>query len=128
MIFTGFHTPGKNRGQSLGYPTINLNKINTVLIENGVYAAWVTIATTRFKAALFIGESPTFKDKDKTVELHLIGVSENEIKQYKRANLIPSKITVEIARFIRSVMKFNSRDALITQIGEDVKQILTVLQ
>lgn len=127
MIFTGTHVIGRGRARKLGFPTINLHQINTILIENGVYAAIVTINNTQFKAALFIGESPTFKDKEKTVELYLIGLTPSDVQTYKLTPLITSKITVETIAYIRPVIKFSSKETLIEQIEKDVAQILTVL-
>lgn len=118
---------GRKRARTLGYPTINLQNINTVIIDDGVYAARVMINDHQFKAAMFVGESPTFKDKEKTVELYLIGLSEGEIKKYHLDPLILTTISVETVRYIRPVIKFNSRNDLIRQIEADVKEINTVL-
>lgn len=127
MKFTGTHTMGRKRARTLGYPTINLHNINTVIIDDGVYAARATINDGQFKAAMFVGESPTFKDKEKTVELYLIGLSEEEIRKYHLDPLILTTISVETVRYIRPVIKFNSRNDLIRQIEADVKEIDTVL-
>jgi len=127
MRFTGTHTMGRKRARTLGFPTINLHNINTVTIDDGVYAARATINNSQFKAAMFVGESPTFKDKEKTVELYLIGVSDMDIKKHHLDSLISTIISVETVRYIRPVIKFNSRNDLIQQIEKDVKEITTIL-
>ncbi|PIV07892.1 hypothetical protein COS52_05580 [Candidatus Roizmanbacteria bacterium CG03_land_8_20_14_0_80_39_12] len=127
MRFTGTHTMGRKRARTLGFPTINLHNINTVTIDDGVYAARATINNSQFKAAMFVGESPTFKDKEKTVELYLIGLNEEEIKKYPIDSLISTIISIETVCYIRPVIKFSSRNDLIRQIEVDVKEIGAIL-
>ncbi|PIV71254.1 hypothetical protein COW57_00535 [Candidatus Roizmanbacteria bacterium CG17_big_fil_post_rev_8_21_14_2_50_39_7] len=127
MRFTGTHTMGRKRARTLGFPTINLHNINTVTIDDGVYAARATINNSQFKAAMFVGESPTFKDKEKTVELYLIGLNEEEIKKYPLDSLISTIISIETVCYIRPVIKFSSRNDLIRQIEVDVKEIGAIL-
>lgn len=128
MKFTGFHTTGKGRARTLGFSTINLHNINTVIMDNGVYAAWATINGKRFRAALFVGESPTFKDKEKSVELFLIDLEKEDIEKYKLSPLIQSKISVETVQYFRPVIKFDSRADLIAQIKKDVEHITLLLK
>lgn len=118
---------GRGRAHTLGFPTINLHDINTVVIEDGVYAARVTINDNHFIAALYVGESPTFKDKEKTIELHLIGLSEEDIKKYHLDSLITTKISVETVQYVSPVIKFASRKELIQHIEEVMKKITIIL-
>jgi len=127
MRFTGTHTMGRKRARTLGFPTINLHNINTVTIDDGVYAARATINNSQFKAAMFVGESPTFKDKEKTVELYLIGLNEEEIKKYPLDSLISTIISIETVCYIRPVINLSSRNDLIRQIEVDVKEIGAIL-
>ncbi|MFH0772907.1 MAG: riboflavin kinase [bacterium] len=127
MTFTGTHIMGRGRARTLGYPTINLHNINTLTIEDGVYAARVTILNNHFMAALFIGESPTFKDREKSVELYLIGLAEGDVQKYHLDPLITTKITVDIVSYLRPVIKFPSRKELIIHIKQDIEQITAIL-
>jgi riboflavin kinase/FMN adenylyltransferase len=127
MTFTGMHITGRGRGRALGFPTINLHDINTVIIQDGVYAARATINGTVFMAAMFVGESPTFKEKEKSVELFLIGLGEGDEKKYNLKPLISTKISVETVEYIRPVIKFDSKKELIEHIAQDVKQITEIL-
>jgi riboflavin kinase/FMN adenylyltransferase len=127
MKFTGLYTTGRGRARTLGFPTINLHEINTLNTEDGVYAAWVTINDIRFKAALFVGESPTFKDKEKSVELYLIGLTEDDVKKYHLDQLTTTKIFVETIEYLRPVIKFHSREELIQHIKKDVEDISAIL-
>ena len=127
MKFTGTHIQGRGRARTLGFPTINLHNINTLTMEDGVYAAKVTIDNTTYNAALFIGESPTFKDKEKSVELHLIGVTDADIKTHNLSFPITSKISVETVQFMRPVVKYKSKEELIHHISENIQEIQTIL-
>jgi len=127
MKFTGTHTTGRGRGNTLGFPTINLHDINSLIIEDGVYAARVTIQNVQYNAALFVGGSPTFREKEKSVELFLIGLSPEEIVKNRLDRVITTKISVETVSYIRPVIKFSSKDELIRHIQQDVQQISTIL-
>ncbi len=126
MKFTGTHAMGRKRARTLGFPTINLHNINAI-ITDGVYAAHAMINKNQFMAAMFVGESPTFKDKEKTVELYLIGLSEEDKKKYHLDSLISTIISVETVHYIRPVIKFASRESLIRHIEADVKEITAIL-
>lgn len=127
MKFSGTHILGRSRARTLGFPTINLHDINTVIMEDGVYAAKTTINGVQFNAAMFVGESPTFKDKEKSVELYLIGLVEGDVKKYQLSPLVLTKIFVETVQYLRPVIKFNSRSELIEHIKADIKQATDIL-
>lgn len=127
MIFKGNHTVGRGRARTLGFPTINLHNINTVTIEEGVYAVHATINHSTYDAAMFVGDSPTFKDSEQSVEIHLIDIDASEIKKRHLDKLIASPILVETIQYIRPVMKFKSRDDLIRAIKNDVIETKKIL-
>ena len=127
MKFTGLHIVGRGRASTLGFPTINLHDINTVLMEDGIYAARVIICDNHFNAALFVGESPTFKDRERSIELHLIGLQSGDIKKYHLDHLCSTRIFVETIQYLRPVTKFTSRETLILQLEKDVKEIESIL-
>jgi len=126
MKFTGTHAMGRKRARTLGFPTINLHNINALIID-GVYAVHATINKNQFMAAMFVGESPTFRDKEKSVELYLIGLSEGDIKKYQFDPSLSRIISVETVQYIRPVIKFASRESLIRHIEADVKEITAIL-
>jgi len=128
MNFTGSHIIGRGRARTLGFPTINLHNINTIAVEDGVYAARVTINAVRFIAAMFVGESPTFNDKEKTIELHLVGLTEEDIKKYHLDSFITTKISVETIQYLRPVKKFASRKELIQRIKENVDEVISLFK
>ena len=120
MKFTGTHVIGRKRARTLGFPTINLHDIDTFINEDGVYAAWATIHHHRFMATLFVGESPTFRDKEKTIELYLIGLKKGDIKKYHLEPLVIPKITVEVVRYLRPVIKFKTKKITMTMAAQNM--------
>ncbi len=119
MKFESIHIKGKNRGKPMGFPTINLKIPINFELEDGIYAAKVNIENKVFVGALHYGPVPTFNEEKKSLEVYLIGLNDNELK-----NLFDEKIIkVEIVKYLRPVIKFKSKEELIKQIDEDVKQI-----
>jgi riboflavin kinase / FMN adenylyltransferase len=113
---------GKGRGKFLGFPTINMEVPEGFDIANGVYAAWVTIAGTRFRGALHWGPIPTFDETKKSLEVFLLGLGEHELSH---ADL--SVVSVEIKEKIRDIIKFPSVDTLTRQMEKDVARVRKIL-
>lgn len=113
MKFTGMPVKGKGRGKTLGYPTINLHRLTWVDIDEGVYAAKAIIRGVAYKAALHCGSAPTFRDREKTVELFLLDTPSITV-------LGTEKIAVETCEYLRPIKKFASKKELIEQITKDV--------
>ncbi len=118
MKFESTHVKGKGRGKPMGFPTINLKIPDGFELKDGIYAAKVNINKKLFIGALHYGPVPTFNESEKSLEVFLLGSSNNELE-----NLNEKIIEVEIVKYLRPVMKFNSKEELIKQIKEDVKNI-----
>jgi riboflavin kinase / FMN adenylyltransferase len=112
--------PGHQRGRELGYPTANLaHQAEGYIPADGVYATWLIVDGVRYPAATSVGNNPTFGDVlDKTVEAHAIDVS---------LDLYGSVVELEFVQWMRGMHKFDSADALATQMGIDEDQIRAVL-
>jgi riboflavin kinase/FMN adenylyltransferase len=123
MKFESIYTKGKGRGRPMGFPTINLKVPEDFELEEGVYAAKITIENNVFKGALHFGPTPTFNEQEKSLEVYLIGLLESELTKYGLVNMDEKIIEVEILKHLRSIVKFRSVKKLIAQIEEDVKQI-----
>jgi riboflavin kinase/FMN adenylyltransferase len=124
MIFKGVAVAGRGRARTLGFSTINLKVLDAVEIPDGVYGVKATIHSHDFLAAMHAGASPTFDDTERTVELHLIGIQESDIATYHLDALDAVEIEVEILNYLRTIMKFNSREELVKQIAIDVHHVL----
>jgi riboflavin kinase/FMN adenylyltransferase len=107
----------------MGFPTINLKIPKKFELKEGIYASKITIGNNVFKGALHYGPTPTFSEEEKSLEVYLIGVLENELEKYGLINMGEQIIKVEILKLLRPVMKFRLVEDLVKQIEEDVRQI-----
>ena len=106
---------GQQLGQKLGFPTANL-EIPAIkfLPKQGVYLVSVTIEQDKRKhwAVTNIGYRPTVNGQHLTVETHLLDWS---------GDLYHQTITVNLIKFLRPEQKFDSLEALTTQIATDIQ-------
>ncbi|MCE9548672.1 MAG: bifunctional riboflavin kinase/FAD synthetase [Planctomycetia bacterium] len=112
---------GAGRGAGIGFPTANLDGIETLLPGLGVYAGRGLLTTegkagsaggTRsWPAAINIGASPTFGEQAVKVEVHLIGCDEP---------LYGANLEVDFYTRLRDIQPFAGVDALREQLALDV--------
>ena len=117
----GSVTRGVGRGKLIGFPTINLAGIDTLVPAEGVYAglAWIPHDDRAWPAACNIGPNPTFDDNTRKIEAHLIGFS---------GNLYRQPVELEFLERLRPTRKFSGRDELLVQIKADVKETLRICE
>ncbi len=108
---TGTVVHGAERGRQLGFPTANLDGIETLLPPLGVYAGRANVEGVRYPVALNIGPNPTFGEDRLKVEAHLVGFS---------GNLYEQMLSIEFLDRLRGVVKFSGVDALRTQLQTDI--------
>ena len=119
-----FHLGGKvitsdKRGRVLGFPTANLDiKPHQALPGNGIYATITQVDGKRFPSATNIGIRPTFGEREKTVETHLLN--------YK-GDLYSKDIRVEFVQKLRDEQRFPSSEELKVQIEKDVQEAEAIL-
>lgn len=123
MKFESVQIKGKGRGKPMGFPTINLKIPEKFELKDGIYAAKIIIDKNTFKGALHFGPTPTFSEVEKSLEVYLIDVLENDLSKYNLSNLDGKTIKVEILKYLRPVMKFRLVENLVKQIEEDVRLI-----
>ena len=116
LRFTAHAVPGEGRGKSLGTPTVNLDKTDLDL-THGIYTAKVSIDNRTYAALLHFGFKETFNDK-LSLELFLHNFA---------GELYNREVTVEVLEKIRDVIKFPSREALISQMEEDKKSLSKII-
>jgi riboflavin kinase/FMN adenylyltransferase len=111
---------GEQRGRELGYPTANLSPdLEGFIPVDGVYACWATIDGVRYAAAVSVGNNPTFEGvPQKQVEAHLLD---------QHLDLYGKGIELEFVDYIRPMNKFDSVEALVTQMNRDEDRIRVVL-
>ncbi|QDU54574.1 bifunctional riboflavin kinase/FAD synthetase [Aeoliella mucimassa] len=107
----GLVTHGAGRGTDLGFPTANLEGIDTLLPAHGVYAAVAWVAERAAAAAVNLGPNPTFGDMATKVEVHLIDCD---------AALYGNILEVDFLDRLRDTRPFASVDELKHQVTADV--------
>lgn len=112
-----FH--GDKRGRQLGFPTANVLLKRRVSPLNGVFAVLVNTTYGQFKGVANIGSRPTVAGIRQQLEVHIFDFDEN---------LYGQSIEVVIKKKLRSVIKFNSLEALTEQIHQDSKQARAALE
>lgn len=113
----GMVTHGAGRGATIGFPTANLEAIDTLLPAFGVYAGRAVWNNDAAAAAIHLGPNPTFAERGSKVEVHLIDRSER---------LYGQVLEVEFFRRLRDVKTFASTAALKDQLEHDIDASRTV--
>ncbi len=100
---------GRSRGQSLGFPTANLQTANEIL-PDGVFITRTLVGGTPVPSLTSIGTNPTFRDGSLSVETHLLAF---------RASLYRQNLTVLFYQKIRNTRTFRDSRALSAQMEKD---------
>jgi len=109
----GLITHGAGRGTGIGVPTANLDEIDTMIPDDGVYAvhAFINGAGPPLASACNIGPNPTFGEQVRKVEAHLIDYS---------GDLYGQTVELDLLAKIRPTRRFGGLDDLLAQIRDDV--------
>ena len=119
-IINGTVIHGKELGRNIGFPTANLLVDRSLTVENGVYAARITLNGHTYGALVNIGYTPTVPTHgQRLLEAHLLNYS---------GDLYGKTLDVELVAFIRPEQKFASIDALRQQIEQDKTKIIKILE
>jgi riboflavin kinase / FMN adenylyltransferase len=116
----GIVVSGRDRGgRLLGVPTANLKLEDELCPKTGIYAVTAEIAGALHPGVANIGYSPTFEDRQFTVEVHILDFHDDIYGQ---------KIHVNFVKRLRDEMKFAGIDALKRQIELDIDCARRVLE
>ncbi len=107
----GIVARGAGRGKDLGFPTANLEQVDTLLPVEGIYAGRAEIDGRAWPAAVSLGPNPTFNESGLKLEVYLIGYS---------GSLYDRRIELDFLARLRDVIRFDSVDDLLAQMGLDV--------
>jgi riboflavin kinase/FMN adenylyltransferase len=108
----GVVSTGQRRGQTIGFPTANLERIGTVIPRDGVYAVRAEVDGVTWPAAANIGPNPTFGEHARKVEIHLIGF---------QGDLYGRDLAVDFLDRLRDTRPFPDVKALVEQLRVDVE-------
>ncbi|MEX2393849.1 MAG: bifunctional riboflavin kinase/FAD synthetase [Actinomycetota bacterium] len=107
---------GDKRGRDLGFPTANMEPHPRACLPGlGVYAGWWLWDGRRLPAAINVGVRPTFMSGAPPIcEVYVLDFD---------SDLYGAEGEVEFMAFLRPEAKFESADALIEQMLEDVARV-----
>ena len=129
----GLVVRGDARGRTLGYPTANLGPDATGMVPaDGVYAGRLVrlrhadgtrVAADepdrRLPAAISVGTNPTFDGVQRRVEAYVLDRDD--------LDLYGEEVAVELTERLRGMERFDSVDALLATMADDVRRTREVL-
>jgi riboflavin kinase / FMN adenylyltransferase len=111
----GLVVPGNNVGKKLGFPTANIDFDRYFMPKNGVYYVRVGIDGTWYHGMANIGNNPTLNyTAEKRLEIYVLDFNRE---------IYGVNVTVRFLHYLRAEKKFESKEALITQLQEDESSI-----
>lgn len=108
----GMVTHGAARGSTIGFPTANLDAIDTLVPALGVYAGKTYVDGRSHWSAIHIGPNPTFGDELPKVESHLLDFS---------GSIYGEAIEVDFHSRLRDIVAFESVEQLVAQLKLDIE-------
>jgi riboflavin kinase / FMN adenylyltransferase len=106
---------GAGRGRTLGWPTANLDLPPKMLLPGkGVYAGKATLPAGRWTAAVNVGTNPTFGVEPLHLEAFLLDFD---------GDIRGEEMSVEFWERVSGEERFESVDALVEKIADDVRRI-----
>lgn len=112
--------PGAMRGRTIGVPTVNLSvPPRKALPPDGVYAVRVEWPGGVSGGMLNQGPRPTVGDLTRTIEAHLFDFD---------GDLYGAWVRIEWVERIRDILRFDSLDALRSQLSEDARVARRILR
>ncbi|MCR9225295.1 MAG: riboflavin biosynthesis protein RibF [Hyphomonas sp.] len=113
-VVDGVVEHGEKRGRTIGFPTANLHLGDLIHPRHGVYAVRARLAgeeAWRGGVANF-GRTPTTGIRDPLLETFIFDFD---------GDIYGQQLEVALVRFLRPELKFDSIDAMVTRMHQDVK-------
>lgn len=105
---------GAQRGRELGFPTANVETLpHSAIPADGVYAGYLHAQGEVMPAAISVGTNPQFDGTERTVEAYAI--------DRVGLDLYGLHVAVDFLAYVRGQAKFESLEALLERMAEDVK-------
>ncbi len=112
---------GVGRGKGLGFATANVVPPQDFLIPDGVYAGRAYVGAEGYDAAINVGVAPTFGERGRLVEVHLLDVQEDHAPGYE------TSLFVTFWDRIREEIRFASPKELQAQVARDIGRVREIL-
>lgn len=121
FMLTGTVIKGKGLGNTLGFPTANIQIDETykLIPQYGSYVVSASIGDTTVYGMLNIGINPTVDGKRENIEVHFFNFVQD---------IYNTKIQVKLLHRLRDEVKFDSLEALKNQLLKDVETSLNYLK
>ncbi|MFQ3360893.1 MAG: riboflavin kinase/FMN adenylyltransferase [Alphaproteobacteria bacterium] len=110
---------GDKRGRDLGFPTINMELDDGIILLPGIYATFVFIDDKKYKSISYYGDRPTYDGKNILLETFLFDFDED---------LYDSLVKVEFISFLRGDQYFDKSEDLRLQMSLDCSKALAILK
>src|SRR5690606_13550864 len=111
----GLGVRGAPGGRDLGLPPAHVPTLPpTAIPADGVYAGWLHAQGEAMPAAISVGTNPQFDGTERTVEAYAI--------DRVGLDLYGLHVAVDFLAFVRGQAKFDTIDALLVQMAEDVER------
>jgi len=116
---SGVVVHGDKLGREIGFPTANIDikEWYKLIPVNGVYAVKIVVDEVSFIGMLNIGNRPTIKGKDKTIEVNIFNFN---------TDIYNKTIKIEFYDRIRDEQKFENLNALKQQLQFDKERAIQV--
>ncbi|MEM7784968.1 MAG: bifunctional riboflavin kinase/FAD synthetase [Planctomycetota bacterium] len=108
----GMVTHGAARGTGIGFPTANLDAIDTLIPKLGVYAGRTYLDGRSHWSAIHIGPNPTFGEDLPKVESHLLDFE---------GSIYGQPIEIDFISRLRDIQQFDSVEKLVHQLNDDIE-------
>jgi len=116
---SGVVTQGAQRGRKLGVPTANLAVwAEHALPRNGIYASRARVGDATHLAVTNIGTRPTFDNGARAIEAHLLDFD---------GDLYSQTMALDLIEYQRPEIKYDSVEALIAQMQQDIRLARSIL-
>ncbi|XYK82330.1 MAG: bifunctional riboflavin kinase/FAD synthetase [Labrenzia sp.] len=109
---------GDKRGRDLGYPTANLRMPEDCPLLQGIYAVKVKVGDDWYGGVASYGRRPTFDNGAALFEVYLFDF---------QGDLYGKTLRVHVVSYLRGEAKFDSADALVTQMDRDSEEARAAL-
>lgn len=121
FFITGKVIRGDQIGRQIGYPTANIQPLETykLIPGDGIFAVKLDIDEEEYKGMAYIGTRPTVNGLTHNIEVNIFDFDREIYNQ---------TIRMEFLHYIRGDVKFASLDALKVQLAQDKEDVLAVLE
>jgi riboflavin kinase/FMN adenylyltransferase len=115
---TGTVVKGKQLGRTIGYPTANLQVMDTykLIPGDGVYAVKVKHKNAIYGGMLNIGNNPTVEGKGKSIEVNIFDFDKQ---------IYGDEATIYFIERLRDEVKFNNLEELKEQLARDKQDAMS---